>query len=140
MFLGFSMKNRTVFTPNRALLGSVEKLCLQSDPYKVSLETDLLFIDAMKEITRWHQEKSIFYRQFLKDSSFDINRWTGNLSELPSLPAEFFKYHEVKTLSDEKIHIHLTSSGTSGQKSQMFFDESEYIDKTWIFEIRTVGG
>ncbi len=117
------MTSKELFPPNRALLSAVEKICKISDPYKKSPETDSLFIQAMKEIIRWHQEKSPFYRQLLRDSKFDINGWDGDLEKIPSIPAEFFKYHAVKSVSDENVHINLTSSGTSGQKSQMFFDE-----------------
>jgi phenylacetate-coenzyme A ligase PaaK-like adenylate-forming protein len=117
------MTNKELYPPNRALLASVEKVCKLSDPYAPSAEIDLAFIQAMKEITRWHQEKSPFYRQFVKDSGFDLNQWNGDISKLPSIPAEFFKYHAIKTVTDDNVHINLTSSGTSGQKSQMFFDQ-----------------
>jgi len=117
------MTSKELFPPNRALLGAVEKICKISDPYTKSVETDSLFILAMKEIIRWHQEKSTFYRQLLRDHNFDINKWDGDLTKIPSIPAEFFKFHAVKSVSDDNVHINLTSSGTSGQKSQMFFDE-----------------
>jgi len=117
------MTNKELFPPSRALLASVEKICKISSPYSTSAENDSLFIQAMKEVIRWHQEKSTFYRQFLKDSNFDINKWDGDLGKIPSIPAEFFKYHSIKSVSDDNVHISLTSSGTTGQKSQMFFDE-----------------
>ena len=117
------MTNKELFPPSRALLASVEKICRITNPYSPSVEIDSLFVQAMKEVVRWHQEKSLFYRQFLKDSNFDINKWDGDLVKIPSIPAEFFKYHAIKSVSDENVFISLTSSGTSGQKSQMFFDE-----------------
>lgn len=117
------MTSKELFPPSRALLSSVETICKVKDPYTLSSENEVVFANAMKEIIRWHQEKSIFYRQFLKDSEFDINKWTGDLTEVPGIPAEFFKYHAIKSVSDDNVHISLTSSGTSGQKSQMFFDE-----------------
>ena len=117
------MTNSELYPPSRALLGSVESLCGASAPYNITPATETNFLNGMKEIIRWHQEKSVFYRQFLKDSNFDINHWAGELSEIPGIPAEFFKYHAVKSISDDGVHISLTSSGTSGQKSQMFFDQ-----------------
>ncbi len=117
------MTNKELFPPSRALLTAVETVCKVADPYRLSSIEETTFVTAMREIIRWHQEKSTFYRQFLKDSGFDTNKWSGDLTEIPGIPAEFFKYHAVKSVSDDSVHISLTSSGTSGQKSQMFFDE-----------------
>lgn len=117
------MTTKGLFPPNRSFLSATEKICTITDPYTTSAENDSVFTTAMKEIIRWHQEHSAFYRQFIKDSGFDINAWKGDLGQIPSVPAEFFKYHAIKSVSDENVHINLTSSGTSGQKSQMFFDE-----------------
>lgn len=115
--------SNTLVTPNQALLAAVERLCKTVAPYTATDSSKLDFLNAMKEVIRWHQEKSPFYRQFLKDATFDINQWGGDYSQIPFIPAEFFKYHAIKSISDENVYINLTSSGTSGQKSQMFFDE-----------------
>lgn len=117
------MKNKELFPPNRALLKHIEELCTLLHPYQKPDNYDSLFTNALVEIIRWHQEKSIFYRQFLRDQSFDPSKWSGNVNELPFLPAEFFKFHEVKSIADSEVLVNLTSSGTSGQKSQMFFDK-----------------
>lgn len=117
------MTNKELFPPSRELLSAVEKLCKINDPYALSMEVDSLFVRAMKEIISWHQDKSPFYRQLLSDSNFDITTWDNDLTKIPSVPAEFFKYHAVKSISADNVHINLTSSGTTGQKSQMFFDE-----------------
>lgn len=117
------MTSKDLFPPSRALLGSVEAVCKQTNPYDIMESGEISFSRAMKEIILWHQEKSPFYRQFLKDNKFEIHNWSGDYADIPSIPAEFFKYHAVKSINDENVHINLTSSGTSGQKSQMFFDE-----------------
>jgi phenylacetate-coenzyme A ligase PaaK-like adenylate-forming protein len=45
------------------------------------------------------------------------------LSKIPFIHANFFKSHEILSVKEDTIFEHLTSSGTTGQKSQMFFDE-----------------
>lgn len=103
-------------------LPQVEKLCLWPEPYQKPENYEVLFTEAFREILLWHQTKSSFYRQFLKNSNFDPKSWKGELTEVPFLVADFFKQHEIKSISDQEVSLHLTSSGTTGQKSQIFFD------------------
>lgn len=117
------MNSKDLFPPNPILLAATEKICKASDPYKKQLDHETTFAQAMKEIILWHKEHSLFYRHFLNDASFDVEHWSGDYSQIPGIPAEFFKYHAVKSIPDDHVHINLTSSGTSGQKSQMFFDQ-----------------
>jgi phenylacetate-coenzyme A ligase PaaK-like adenylate-forming protein len=60
-----------------------------------------------------------------------------DLVRLPMVPANFFKLHEVVSVPRSAISLHLTSSGTTGQKSQMFFDnwsiKSAQRMVDWIF-------
>jgi phenylacetate-coenzyme A ligase PaaK-like adenylate-forming protein len=109
--------------PNPDRLGSVQALCDLPDPYGPFPEA--LFRKAMMEIIRWHAENSGPYCTLLAESNFsedDFSR-TGDLSRIPFIPAEFFKEHELLSIPREKVAVHLTSSGTTGQKSQIFFDE-----------------
>src|SRR5207244_13569209 len=46
----------------------------------------------------------------------------GTRTRTPLLPANFFKRHEVLSIPRDEVFLHLTSSGTTGQKSQMFYD------------------
>ncbi|MCK6598553.1 MAG: hypothetical protein L6Q37_09340 [Bdellovibrionaceae bacterium] len=117
------MKNKEFKIPDKKKLGEVEQLCLITEPYKKSQKIDLHFTQAMREVLLWHQQKSIFFSNFLKSQNFDIESWNGDIAFLPYLPTDFFKRHEVKTIQDNEVYLHLTSSGTTGQKSQIFFDE-----------------
>lgn len=117
------MKNNQLFPANLEKLKTVHKLCTWDQPYQKYPNLDQDFVASMKEVLFWHQEQSVFYKSFLKDSDFDISAWQGDMDEIPYIPADFFKQHEVMSISKEQLFLHLTSSGTTGQKSQIFFDK-----------------
>lgn len=106
-------------------LQEVEKLCALKAPYAVGKDEDALFIRAMQEIVSWHQENCDFYRDYLNYHAYNPEkiRTVEDCSRIPFLHANFFKTHEVLSIPRDKVASHLTSSGTTGQKSQMFFDE-----------------
>jgi hypothetical protein len=116
---------KALTVPDSKALSHVQKLCDISDPYNSSATTDLLFMSAMKEIITWHCEKSPFYKKLMADQGFTIEalKTLDDCSKIPFVPANFFKLHEVVSIPKDSVSLHLTSSGTTGQKSQMFFDE-----------------
>lgn len=99
-------------------LVNVQALCELQNPYQRGAGVDGLFNEAMSEIIRWHQSGNEFYRTLL-----EMNPVGEDLPYGPMVPAPFFKYHEELSISKEDVFLHLTSSGTTGQKSQIFFDE-----------------
>lgn len=111
--------------PDSSVLSSVQQLCGMTDPYITSSEADQLFVEAMKEITDWHIRHSAFYGKLASSVGYrsDTVRTINDLIHLPHLWAHYFKSHEVLSVDRDKIFLHLTSSGTTGQKSQIFFDE-----------------
>ncbi len=106
-------------------LSHVKKFCEKMDPYKDFYETDKEFILAMKEISSWHIEKSDFYKRLSLSQNFKVEeiKTLEDCLKIPHLWAHFFKGHEVLSIPREDVFLHLTSSGTTGQKSQIFFDE-----------------
>jgi len=111
----------SLFPPSPSL-STVKKLCEINTPY--TSNNDTLFIKAFKEILSWHQSRNSFYAALLKQNSVepsDLNS-IEDLQKLPFIHANFFKMHKSVSVAKEEIVEHLTSSGTSGQKSQMFFD------------------
>ncbi len=106
-----------VEVPDPAALPHVQRLCDLADPY--ATDADELFRAAMDEANAWHAERSPFFRSLLADTPH------GTLGPVraPLVHANFFKLHEVLSIPRDEVFLHLTSSGTSGQKSQMFFDE-----------------
>jgi phenylacetate-coenzyme A ligase PaaK-like adenylate-forming protein len=87
--------------------------------------TGPLFVRAVKDNVLHHRENCPFYASLLKKDGFDPEciRTAEDCARLPVIPAAFFKYHEVTSVPQKDIEVHATSSGTQGQKSQMFFDE-----------------
>ncbi|EQB34399.1 hypothetical protein M947_10990 [Sulfurimonas hongkongensis] len=109
--------------PDATTLKNVQKLCEITDAYASSDELDALFVDAFKEIISWHRNNNKFYSKLTYDFDLEKLKSVDDLKELPFIHANFFKMHESVSVDKKNICEHLTSSGTSGQKSQMFFDE-----------------
>jgi phenylacetate-coenzyme A ligase PaaK-like adenylate-forming protein len=111
--------------PDIKKLSHVQELCDQSDPYADFSKSDDLFLKAMKEISIWHIEKSVFYNDLAKSQNFkaDDLKTVEDCLKIPHLWAHFFKGNEILSIPPAEVFLHLTSSGTTGQKSQIFFDE-----------------
>ncbi|MFF1656063.1 acyl-protein synthase [Streptomyces sp. NPDC058255] len=112
-----------VEVPDPEALGHVQRLCDLAEPYAHSPVTDELFAAAMAESNAWHARRSPFFAALLKDTDQAAAPTCRHELRAPLLPAAFFKRHEVLSIPREEVFLHLTSSGTTGQKSQMFFDE-----------------
>lgn len=110
--------------PDPQALTHVQALCEISTPYLQNRDADELFVAAMREIIAWHRERCAFYAAFLARRQFSEKRLTtiDDCAGIPAIPAEFFKTHSVRSIEEKDIFITLTSSGTTGQKSQMSFD------------------
>ena len=111
--------------PDKEKLSTVQKLCDQNSPYEDLDSEEALFVKAMKEITAWHIENCDFYKALANSQRFSIEN-IKNLNDCLSIPhlwAHFFKSHEILSVPKKEVYLHLTSSGTTGQKSQIFFDE-----------------
>ena len=103
-------------------LARVEELCAIKDPFFTGQQADALFVAAMREVTAWHAEHSPFYRGVLAQSHVGSLESVDDLAKLPLIPADYFKTHDVLSIAREQVAVNFTSSGTTGQKSQMFFD------------------
>ncbi len=132
------MKKPNLKVPDQKKLKSTQELCFFEHPYTQPKNYVELFAGAMSEVIKWHEEKSQFYAQLLKNLKFNVEKWSGDLEEIPVVPADFFKLHEIKSVREQDIVLHVTSSGTTGQKSQIFFDEwslgSAQLMVDFIFE------
>lgn len=83
-----------------------------------------LFVSAMKESILYHKANNELYNGLLERDNFDVDciKSTADLHKIPTIPANFLKYHEVLSIKKEDVKVHATSSGTMGQKSQVFLD------------------
>lgn len=113
--------------PDPGRLAKIEALCSIDKPYASygHSAADRLFVEAMQESIRWHTDLSPFYRRLIEQHSFDVKTLSSieDCARIPFVLASFFKAHEIVSVPREQIFLHLTSSGTTGQKSQVFFDE-----------------
>jgi hypothetical protein len=109
--------------PDVTRLSHVQALCDLERPYAQGSDVDALFVDAMNDVLAWHTEHNDFYRRLLERGSPGPRvRTLDDCVALPAIHASFFKTHEVLSIPRGDVALHLTSSGTTGQKSQMFFD------------------
>jgi phenylacetate-coenzyme A ligase PaaK-like adenylate-forming protein len=126
--------------PRPSILSSVQELCDIKKPYDLSAGNDQLFLSAMKQNIEWHRERSDFYNNLCLEQDFSSSdlKTINDLSEIPYIFANFFKRNVIKSIADDDVTLHLTSSGTTGQKSQMFYDQwtisSAQRMVEWIFE------
>ena len=102
----------------------VQEFCNLADPYCADAQYDALFVHAMRDLTAWHIERSPWYAQYLQQHQVTPDRLQtlDDIISMPPVHANFFKAHEIRSVPLSQVTAHLTSSGTSGQKSQMFFD------------------
>ncbi|MBC8060841.1 MAG: acyl-protein synthetase [Clostridiaceae bacterium] len=86
--------------------------------------SESLFLEAMRESIEHHRSHCEFYEKLLKDQKFCLEnlKTVKDCERIPPISTQFFKYHEVLSIKKEEIEIHATSSGTQGQKSQIFLD------------------
>ena len=103
---------------------AVRRFCTIERAYAPDSEYDALFVEAMREITAWHIERSPWYREFAARHGVrpEAIQSLEDTFALPPVHANFFKAHEIRSITAEEVVSHLTSSGTTGQKSQIFFD------------------
>lgn len=102
---------------------ATQELWAHDDPYDLS-GTEEVYLEAVRENLKAH-EKNGFYADWLKRNGFSVDdlKTIDDIARIPPIHANFYKTHVVKTKPDDEYVITLTSSGTTGQKSQMFFDE-----------------
>ncbi|WHT15670.1 hypothetical protein N8J89_21245 [Crossiella sp. CA-258035] len=112
-----------VTVPDPAALASVQRLCDLAAPYAAGAEADELFVAAMNESNAWHAARSPFFDSLWQSKGRPHLESIADIQRQPFVHANFFKMHEVVSIPREQVKLHVTSSGTTGQKSQMFFDE-----------------
>ncbi|MDD4075936.1 MAG: hypothetical protein PHC80_07575 [Eubacteriales bacterium] len=104
-------------------LGALQALYAHADPFDAP-GTNGVFTDAVRAVAQWHYDRDAFLKAYFDSASFSPAhiKTLDDLPDIPMLHANFYKTHEVLTAKQEDIVLHMTSSGTSGQKSQMYYD------------------
>ncbi len=104
-----------------------EQLLKYEDVYDHEGSSEI-FLQAMRDCLSQHYENSEFFRKYLDTHNFKPEdlKTEKDLERIPYIHANFFKKYEVLSIDREDVYEYATSSGTSGQKSQMFFDKDSF--------------
>ena len=94
------------------------------NPLSWTPEKQQLMVDACREMALFHYENSPFMKQFYNFHSFNPNciQQEEDLVKIPAIGVSAMKKHLLLTLPAEKASLKLTSSGTKGIKTQIWFD------------------
>jgi len=91
-----------------------------------SIKTEQQFTNAALQVFQYQGQHCAVYKQFINGLNIDATRVT-QLTDIPFLPIEFFKNHEVLSSTDA-TEVTFTSSGTTGMitSSHLVTDVSWY--------------
>lgn len=83
-----------------------------------------LFVQAMREMVRWHRERSALYAGLCRLDGFDEEsvRTEDDLPRIPHVIVSAFKERRLLSIPEEEVVITYTSSGTSGHQSHIDWD------------------
>ena len=87
-------------------------------------KNDELFIASLNEAIEIHRAGNQFFDFVCQKKGFEKVQSIQDLNTMPFLMVNLFKFHELITGKKENIVLTLGSSGTSGQRSQIFLDET----------------
>lgn len=104
-----------------------EKLIMFDDAYDQAGSSEI-FMESMRDCIKHHMKNNEFFRKYMDEEGFDPDTLVSeeDLARIPFIHANFFKKYEVLSVDRDDIVFYATSSGTTGQKSQMFFDQDTY--------------
>jgi len=102
----------------------IHELCSRKDAFACGPDRDRLFAEAMAENLAWQMERQPFVRMMAERAGVKPER-IRTLDDVDSIPPLFvgtMKIHGFRSIDEQDVAMVLTSSGTSGQKTQSFFD------------------
>lgn len=112
-----------------------DALCALPHPYCRNSAPVGLFDQAMAETSRFHCHHTPGYEHWLNSNGLTVDDLDGldDWSRLPPIFASFFK-RQLLLSSTGKDALELTSSGTSGEKSRMRYDERSMAGAQFMVE------
>ena len=102
---------------------ALERLMEAPNVYDLTPEKDAWFLEAMRAAIAHHRAASPFYAALCAHAGFTELPGLDALHTVPHVFVNVLKRHELLSVPRAEVALHLTSSGTAGQKSQVFFDE-----------------
>ncbi len=104
----------------------IDKLFEVQDAINHTKKSNQLFFEAMKEAFLYHYKNNEVYKNICDQENFDINTLESydDLYKIPHIIVDAFKWHDLLSIDKSKVVATFTSSGTSGQKSHISWDEA----------------
>ena len=106
-------------------MSTMTKLFKSKHPYATE-QSNELFLKAMRENCQYQYDNCKDYARILDAKGFrpdDLKEYK-DIARLPFIPTLYFKHHELFSMSERRMLIKATSSGTSGTKSRIGFNFS----------------
>lgn len=105
---------------------NAELACRIKDPMNWTPEGNLIVVQAMREFAEFHYQNSKEVRFLYDREKFDPKsiREEKDLARIPAIGVTAMKYYLMLSLPEREAVLKLTSSGTGGQKTQIWFDEA----------------
>ncbi len=107
-----------------AAFGQAEALCRVEKPHVWSEAKTRLMVGACREFASFHFERSREIAHLYRREAFDPRsiQQESDLSRIPMLGVSAMKRFLITSLPHSLATLKLTSSGTRGQKTQIWFD------------------
>lgn len=104
----------------------VEKICGIKDPLVSTPEKRKLFIDACREMAVFHSSNCVELKRVYQKYDFDPETilTEEDIARIPVIGVSAMKHHLLLSMPEGAAALKLTSSGTKGQKTQIWFDKS----------------
>lgn len=104
---------------------NIDHLCAHEDAYLLSPEIESLFLRAMRENYSFQLSKQPFLGYLCRQKNFSPEKINeiDDIFKIPLLFVSLMKICTFLSVDESEIALRLTSSGTKGQKTQVFFDK-----------------
>ncbi len=102
-----------------------KKICEIDSPLDWTDDKNQLMAMACKEMALFHQKNCPDIERLYKKHQFDPNSIESidDLTRIPAVGVSAMKYHLLTSMPPDQAVLKLTSSGTRGQKTQIWFDQ-----------------
>ncbi len=100
-------------------------LCRLPNPLNWTETKSALMVEACREFATFHFDHSPELAHIYRKHDFDPGsiRHESDLARIPLINVTAMKHHLLTSLPQDQAVLKLTSSGTSGQKTQIWFDQ-----------------
>ncbi len=104
---------------------AAEAICRVADPFDWTPEKTRTMVAACRENALFHYAHNADIRALYDRRGFDPRSIASeeDLARIPALGVTAMKHFLLHTLPEEQAVLRLTSSGTRGQKTQIWFDQ-----------------